>query len=484
MTFKFSLSKKGLLLVAIPLAFELTFVCVLSFLLYTSDKEAARQARTKEIASTANNISRLFFDSISTLFLYAFSKDDLIGERCEKTIKKIRAQLLELKSLGSNYASLNKRFAKVEKAAEESINLLVEAKESIDEGGRKLGTMRGLEKKQRAQECTDETVRELTEYTEEAIRLGKYDPKKIKQIRTLISNLLLLGLVVSIAMAIYIALFFSRDISRRVQTIRDNASRLSSGGELLPPVGGLDEIKELDEVFRKMVDSLRQAEQQKQEFVSMLSHDLRTPLSALRLFLSNIERELEERKLDTDLSRRLKSSQLSLTRLIGLINDLLDLDKISEGKMELTITRFFLNDALVEAADMVAALSESKQLHIEITETDTEISADEEKLARLLNNLLSNAIKFSPEGKKIRLHVEEKDRFVELHVIDEGPGIAAEEQENIFQRFYQIKQSGEAVGSGLGLSICRAIVLSHGGKIGVSSSPGAGCDFWFQLPLA
>lgn len=484
MAIKFNLSKKGLLLVAIPLAFELAFVLVLSFLLYTSDREAARQARAKEIAATSNNISRLFFDGISTLFLYTFSKDDLIGNRCEQIVKKIRSQLQELKTLGSRYPALNERFVAVDKAAGKSIDLLIEAKESIDEGGTKLGTMRGLEKRQRVQECTEETVRQLSEYTEEAVRLGKYDPKRILQIRNLISKLLLLAIVLSIATAIYIALFFSRDISRRVQTIRDNAKNLSRGENLLPPVGGGDEIKELDEVFRSMAASLKEAEQRKQEFVSMLSHDLRSPLSALRIFLSNFEQDLADKQLDPAICKRLKASQQSLNRLIGLINDLLDLDKISDGKMELKPTRFFLNDALVEALDMVAALSDAKQLQIEISETDIEITADEEKISRLLINLLSNAIKFSPEGRKICLQIEETDKSVELHVIDEGPGISEEEQEKVFQRFYQVDKSNAASGSGLGLSICRAIVLSHGGTIGVKSMPGAGSDFWFKLPIA
>lgn len=435
-------------------------------------------------------MERLFFDAVTTLFVYTFSKEDVIGERCDKIVAKIKEQLEVLRGLGARHKALTPKFTGVEKAAQKSITLIVEAKESVDEGGRKLGGMRGLEKRQRVQECSQEIIHELSEYVEAAVRLEKYEPQKVVAIRKQITALLVIGLAFSIIMAVYIALFFSRDISRRVLTVRDNATRFEQGQELIPPIGGHDEIKELDKVFRSMADNLNRAqaeqkriEELKQQFVAMLSHDLRSPLTALQFFLSSLDEELQAKGISVESQNRLKSSQNNLIRLIGLINDLLDLDKLNEGKMELLKKNFFLNDTIIDCVQMVSALSEAKNLSIDIGETDIELCADEEKIVRLITNLLSNAIKFSPAGKTIKLWIHEKDSFVEVHIVDEGPGISDAEKNMIFERFYQTAEGEAAHGSGLGLSICRAIVEAHGGKIGLNSKIGQGADFWFCLPL-
>lgn len=591
------------MLVAFPLVFELSFVGLLSYLFYKSHEEVEKQARSKQIVSTANSVERLYFDCGMLLFMYSFTKDDAIIERCGKNIDSIKKQVQELKALVARNKILAKKFELVEKSNRESLVVLIDTKESLELGGLKLGAVRGIEKRQKLQEVTKEGMHIISDFVQEANRLQKYDPRAAKLIERQISLLLVFGLAFSILMALAIAYFFTSDINKRLLSISENTKSLSEGRALNDPVSGSDEIKELDIVFRQMAGELSRAREElllsqermkeildtapqglllvdenaaisfanksaammlafpdskgelkelklstqtaelnlsdvldkienkatefrlkrfdgsefpamllgrpflfaeqklllvaisdlteekkiqemKAQFVAMLTHDLRSPLSSLKLFLSSLELDLKGSAAAGDILGRIDSSKKGLTRLLGLINDLLDLDKLEEGKLELKKSRIFVNDLISESLDLHKSSYEAKSLQLEIDDSDCELQADFDKLLRALSNLISNAIKFAPPGSKLQVKVVESPSEIELHVIDQGPGISAEAQRFIFDRFYQASENGESQqGSGLGLAIARAIVEAHSGRIALNSeSTEGGSDFYFVLP--
>jgi len=175
-------------------------------------------------------------------------------------------------------------------------------------------------------------------------------------------------------------------------------------------------------------------------------------------------------------------------RMMTLIRDMLDVEKVRAGMMTLEAERISLQEMLDDVEVDVKNLAEKQQLTIEVDCDDIYIRADEEKLSRVFRNLMSNAIKFSPPGGTIRVEATEaKDGFAQVAISDQGIGIPPDQLESVFERFQQSHDAGykgTEGSSGLGLAICRAIVELHGGKIWARSKTGQGSTFFVTVPLA
>lgn len=220
----------------------------------------------------------------------------------------------------------------------------------------------------------------------------------------------------------------------------------------------------------------------KDEFLSVVSHDLRTPLATVNVFLSSL---ISDRQLSAS---RLKSAQLAhdeVNRLMRLVDTLLDLSMLRAGK--LTLNKIKLNPAyhLERIVDTFRNLAEQKQIVLDDDAVSADVLADPDRFYQVVQNFLGNAVKFSPPGGKITIRGVEEESLYRIEVKDDGPGIAKEHQNKIFDRFERAKaEDAKHGGAGLGLSICKLIVEQHGGQIGVQSEPGQGSRFWFTLPLA
>ncbi|MBS1957802.1 MAG: PAS domain S-box protein [Cyanobacteria bacterium SZAS-4] len=234
-----------------------------------------------------------------------------------------------------------------------------------------------------------------------------------------------------------------------------------------------------DDTARKM------AERMKQEVVAMITHDLRTPLSTIRNFLEMLDADMYG-DLSEKGKKMLALADRNSARMLGLINDLLDVEKIKAGMMELTVTNTKLSAMLEHCAQSVSPLAEANRIKVNVEAHDLIVKADEDRLTRVVTNLLSNAIKFSPADSKITLTASKIDGYAEVKVKDEGRGIPQEMIATIFDQFTQVMDSDSRAkgGSGLGLAICKALVELHGGTISVDSPEGQGTTFTFTVPLA
>jgi signal transduction histidine kinase len=171
---------------------------------------------------------------------------------------------------------------------------------------------------------------------------------------------------------------------------------------------------------------------------------------------------------------------------LSLINDILDLSKIEAGRMELELTEFDLPTALDNALTLVRERAGRRgiALAMNVDSRLGQIQADERKIRQVVLNLLSNAIKFTPEGGRIEVAAVPRDGSVEVSVSDTGVGIAAEDQEAVFEEFRQVGTADKkAEGTGLGLTLCRKFIELHGGKIWVKSQVGVGSTFTFMIPV-
>jgi len=233
------------------------------------------------------------------------------------------------------------------------------------------------------------------------------------------------------------------------------------------------------------VSARKAAEQAKRDFLSTISHELRTPLTSIRGSLALIAAGVMG-DVPAEIRRMIDLAERNSTRLLALINDLLDIERMESGRMEMELRDVALDPILTRSAESVRALSDQQNISIQVASSGCHVRADEHRIAQVLINLLSNAIKFSPRDSVVDVTTVCSDSMAEVRVTDQGRGVPEAARQRIFERFAQVDASDSKAkgGAGLGLAICKAIVDQHGGEIGVSSAEGAGSTFWFRLPRA
>lgn len=222
--------------------------------------------------------------------------------------------------------------------------------------------------------------------------------------------------------------------------------------------------------------------QQKDEFISVASHELKTPVTSLKASLQLLDR-MKTHSTPPVYVKLIEQANRSLSKVSVLIDDLLNASKVTEGKLQLNKHIIVLQELIADCCPHVRA-----EGIYEITlEGDKNIlvEADADKVDQVLDNLVNNAIKYAPASKIIQIGIEKSGNFAKISVSDRGPGIAPEQLSRLFERYYRVDNSSlNYSGLGLGLYICSEIVRKHGGEIGITSTLGVGSTFWFTLPLA
>ena len=231
------------------------------------------------------------------------------------------------------------------------------------------------------------------------------------------------------------------------------------------------------------ISERKAVERMKDEFVSSVSHELRTPLTSIRGALGLLAGGTLGHLPESG-RRMLEVAVTNTDRLVRLINDILDMERIESGRVQLRRQAHTAGDLMLQASEVMRPMAEKAGVRIEMTENSDRLWVDSDRVIQTLTNLLSNAIKFSPPGTTIRLGAERRDVELLFYVRDQGRGIPADKRETIFGRFQQVDASDarEKGGTGLGLAICRSLVEQHGGRIWVESTPGEGSTFFFTLP--
>jgi heavy metal sensor kinase len=245
-----------------------------------------------------------------------------------------------------------------------------------------------------------------------------------------------------------------------------------------------DEIGRLAETFNDMISRLGRSFKQIRQFSADASHELRTPLTILK---GEIEVGLRRRRRPEEYRRILDSNLEEVNHMTQIVDDLLFLSKADMGEIHLKKNRINLTGLISEVGTQVKVIAMAKNIKVHISnDSGVAVIGDRLRLRELLLNLVDNGVKYTPEGGEMRISVERDDGRVKLCVLDNGIGIAPEDQPHIFDRFFRVDKarSREAGGSGLGLSICKWIVEAHGGEISVESGVGKGSIFTVTLPLA
>jgi signal transduction histidine kinase len=230
--------------------------------------------------------------------------------------------------------------------------------------------------------------------------------------------------------------------------------------------------------------ALRESERSKDEFLSIVGHELRTPLTSIRGALGLLDGGVLG-ELGQDAQNMVGVAILNTERLMRMINDILDIERMAAGRLQLTPTPIDAGEPVHQAIQVLQASADEQDVKLAAQADRLTVLADSDRVVQTLVNLLANALKFSPAGSTVTVTVEEEGQYALFSVRDHGRGIPAERLQRIFERFEQVDSSDarEKGGAGLGLPIARSIVEQHGGRIWAKSLEGNGSTFNFTLPL-
>lgn len=608
MRINLSIAQKGIILVLLPLLFELVFAAGLFVLEQRAEEIAAEEQRSKEIVSQINELIKLSYDSGSSAAIYGFTKSEVLRERYHKLINQVPAELKKLEDLVAYDPEMRAECVKLAARLEEGMAVIYRVIAAI-ERGQSTELLQGTALKEQAKRTSKAFMEQAAHMVDLENQRRQAMPVPEAKARQLFKLFLLCGIVINLLIALLLAVFFSKDIKNRLAFLVGNTTLLKEGKQLEPVLPGKDEIAHLDHVFhdmaiaisnarkadqeafervRSMVQSMpigllaidtagmicavnpraeemfgygaseligsdirllfpesgnngdssvlknltgkaagsglqlealkksgtkfptelslteyktidgdrllgtviditerQRIEQLRKEFVTMVSHDLKSPLTSinasLALIVQGVYGELSDKGL-----RVASDAEHESVRLITLIGDLLDLARMDAGKLEIQSESILLDSVFDHSLRAVASLAEQKNISIDVSNGGLRVKGDSDRLVQVIVNLLSNALRYSPTGSTIKVGAERVDSFAEIRVSDRGPGIPVHLRKTIFERFEQVDVLNAPLkgAAGLGLSICKAIIEAHEGQLGVDSDEGAGSTFWFRVPLS
>lgn len=478
------LSHKGLILVGSLLLLELLFVAALSTLLSRAEQEALREAHSKEIVGKTNHVFQLLYDAGRAAADYQENNGgDEAAKRYHDSVAKIDSNMAELKHCVRDEPDYYAAVERIEKNAGIAIKLVNHIMKLAEGGSLPAAMVESQSVKPLFSRVYRDLFTDLRGFMNQQEAIIAESPVAQARARQIVKWLLLAGVALNIVFAIGLALFLVRGITRRLDLVVDNTSRLLKHQPLNAPIAGSDEIAMLDHAFHHMALTLKQVDEMKQQFVAMVSHDLKSPLTSVSGFLSLLSQGLYG-TLTEQGEKRVQLAERNVSRLIAMINDLLDIEKLESGQLELTMEIIPLEPVVERSVEAVRVFAEQNKVNLVVEPIDCNVYADGDRLIQVLVNLISNAVKFSPADSAVTISARPAEEKVELRIADQGCGIPAEYRQVIFERFRQVRKtdSTKKGGTGLGLAICKAIVEQHGGAIGVESEEGKGSTFWFTLP--
>lgn len=596
---RLSATQKGMILVLVPVVFELVFVFVIYGILNRAGESFTRMHRSRQAMALLHKNELSFANFILIFSETDWSKDAVTAlTRAMESMQTDRSwrginltENPELKPALEQGRKLREDFLAV---YEEGIAMLQRGPRAIEDWANRAGIMTAYQIYSGQRSLARLIVDIERKATEK-------QPEELNRLRTALMISMCIGLFLSIGISVALVILFTKDIARRLDAIAAKAHLLAAGKVLPAKIEGSDEIAQLDEIItdagrmlkqarereaivldkaadvicsidqnmrfasageacRKIwhyspddllglsfltlltdnsvertreaflrisksrgvqdgrveniikckngerknsiwtvrwspekhtyfcvvhdVSELRAVEKLKQHFLSVASHDLRAPLSAVSISVSML---LEGRKgeLADGAIKELNRVQASAGRLTELVGELLELEKLEAGKLNLDLTAVSASDVCESAKELLFGLAQKNQVTLKGPSGDALILAEEKRMVQMIANLMSNAIKFSPPQSTVSISIVKVDKFAEIRISDQGPGILPEDRKLLFEKFKQTRTAEgiSAKGTGLGLAIVKALAESHGGEAGVESEIGKGSTFFVRIPV-
>lgn len=471
---KFGLLKRGLLLVGLPLLINLLFLFALKGMWVSVENNLAK---TRTMSDASTGMFLLAGSSINLFWLNVLSgtSDDLAVIALRKSgAADQKRDLAVMKALAKRLpaSGLSKPISAAEKLASEAERLAA----GKDVAAKDLQAAGLFDLCPEVVESTSKVATNL-----QAI-IKREHAAQLKNVEKM-QMVLLAVPVVNIFLSVILAVFFAKSIRNRLLNVAVNSGCLSKKQPLLPPLSGNDEIADLDRYFHEVATQLMSLDEFKEQMIGVASHELRSPLSAMLMSITMLEAgamgELSEKALD-----RLSLAEEESSKLIRMINNLLDFEKFQAGKLELEKAPRALTEILSKAVLAVKQAAESAGVEIESKPLEISVNCDSERVVQALVNILASAIKQSPRGGKVILRADQKENILELSVSDQGKANWQDRREKLFNKEYKMgAQDYELGGTGLGLSLSKALIEGHDGQVEMRAGEEQGSVFACFIPL-
>jgi len=481
MRFSFNLTQKGLVLVAVPLIFETVLVALLFPMIQEANQNARLEAHARSVIAEANHLHTCIFKLIEGRVAGRIKDGSLYISDLDANLNELSKAEAKLDELVSDSPSKKVIVGKIKQLDQAALQAL----QQYPEGGEvtAVSLFRLANARRQVEAALDALELKFKDFEREvrnSIPVTSGVQQRFQQTRLLI----ILGFVGNIAASCAMAVFFSRSIVSRLMVIDENFRRLAAKEKLVDPLRGGDEIASLDLTFHSTADTLARLDREKQEFISIISHDLRTPLSSL-LGVAVLFAEHAFGKLTSGGVTQLNAASASLSKLNDIITDLLDLDKVASGMASFMTETIEVSQLVQEGLQSVAVEARSRSIAISNSGIGAGIAGDQFRLQQVVNKILQCVVRQASTGSTIKIVCETSQDFITLNFVGEIPSSGC----GLFQRYLE-QPSGNDIAAGnadiatvLSLSLCRAIVLAHRGGIGVSNPAEGRTAVWFRLPL-
>lgn len=472
--------QQGLLLVLLPLIFQTTLLLMINQQILQSDTNAARMRRLSDSIMDGQFLQINMVRASIAEAIYIFTSKERFQKLATKIFQEIGDQLVRMEAAAGNDS--------------EAIRLLKESKKVFSDQEARIMTVKPSDSPDAIIKVFED-VSEVNTKSPKAWKLrrdgairriqenAKLDNMEDERNESaqLVSESFGWSLLANLGLAAGLLFMFNRNMRKRLNILVANASRLGMREPLKEAVKGTDEFAFLDLSLHHAEAQINDASAQRAAMMFSLAQEMRVPLHDAQYRLKNFE-ALSRESLPQRCANYLQKAQRNIDRVLALIENLLTMESLSTGRVHLERSNCNTRKVAEEALATVASLAQKKNIILENKCESTDIYADNDKLVQVLVNLLGNAIKFSPEGTLVRVSGDVRKESFSFSVQDHGPGMDAETKDNVFEKFYQAQTEQKEQGFGLGLAICKLIVESHGGTIGVDSALGVGTTFWFELP--
>ena len=468
---------KGLILIAIPLCVELVFGITMFTLQRYYQSKLDRERNATEIIFHANelwvNCTQLMY--VKGYFCFFGGPRPPLEEKMAHLMEGYRLLKKLVADDRTQTANLDRMWLLTNQSLAVGKELV-----PLASGHSASAKMAALASNIRAMSKVEHFVDAMTPALKsfrapEFLRSSEAGPEIEKSTR-LVDTVVLGSLAASTLVALLLFTYFIRSINRGVNVVIEHTERFKQGKELEAPSGRTDELAQVDTAFHEMAAEIKEAMRAKQAIVSMISHDLRSPLTSVLGYFSSLTSGILGDASPQTIAGAEKCEK-EVERLILLINDLLDLDKIDAGKFEMRFKAVSVEKIIDQAINNVSPAAEEKGVTIHGADSSAQILADPDRIVRAVANVLSTAIRLSPPGNFIETGVAESNGKVEVKVTSAGGSISQEALTSLFDRY---QQSGADLR--LDLPISQEIVKLHGGEIGAAPNDGKGISFWMLLP--
>jgi signal transduction histidine kinase len=327
----------------------------------------------------------------------------------------------------------------------------------------------------------------LTEVSNAIDARSRAEMERARDLSDAAATSTVLALAICMTFAALLGLWTTRALIIPIARLRRAMAEVAGGKFQLPanlPYHRADELGDLSRSFRSMTNRLAELDQIKAEFMSIATHELKTPINVIGGYAELIQEGVYGEVTEAQ-EAPLISIREQVQALAGLVGELLDISRLEAGGLQLVMEPISTRDLFDRIERSFRGLAEQKNIRLEVElagDAPTMIMADVDRLRdQVLGNLLSNALKFTPEGGLIRVRGWGQDGDLAIEVADTGPGIAADKVPFVFDKFFQIGEA-RSKGAGLGLAVAHDIVAAHGGRIEVESRVGEGTRFRMQIP--